>query len=161
MGSRLCDLQILFFEFRTYLLWFPDVVAAFVVYLLIHDGSLFNWSVPCGSRNQVRSRSSFMDWWQGRNLDDLRFQGRWLKGSNHYFSNRLKGSTWIPSKQSLFYIIFLMRGEETQNRRTIRKGSDCRVLHDLHFNKTHSIYIYKNKIKPWRRATVETKPTAH
>ena len=34
-----------------------------------------------------------------------------------------------------------LSGEETQNIRTIRKGSDCRVLlHDLHFNKTNVLF---------------------
>lgn len=107
-GSKLCDPQTLFCEFLTYLSYIPpDVVAAYPVYLLMQGGSLLNSSVSCGSRNQVSSRSSFMDWWQGWKFDDWRIQGRELIGNKRYYSNRLKGSTWPPCKQSLFsFLIF-------------------------------------------------------
>jgi len=79
-----------------------------------------------------------MDWWQGWKLDDWRIQGRGFIGNKCYYSNRLKGSTWPSCKQSLFS--YFLSGEETQNISTIRKGSDCRVLHDLHFNKTYVLF---------------------
>ena len=94
-------------RFLTYLFYiFPCSYCCVSSVFSIQGGSLLNSSVSCGSRNQVRSQLSFMDWWQGWKLNDWRIQRRGLIGKKHYYSNRLKGSTRPPCMQSLFDLIF-------------------------------------------------------